>query len=137
MNREIYMLEEVFFDSVDPIDGERKEIRLTDGFWANRRKMLAAKARITKNLNEGWTLETTAFAIPMRKRQVFLYVLNYEYFDTNGTCFYYQFEPCTSRRECQRLKMEKLLDSKYCQDPSKTVRRGEDGWFIEKYQIVY
>ena len=39
----IYLLEEVFFDSVDLEDGEKKEIRLSDGFWVNHRKFLFAK----------------------------------------------------------------------------------------------
>ena len=95
----IYLLEEVFFDSVDLEDGEKKEIRLSDGFWVNHRKFLFAKKRILEELTADWTLEETEFDVPIRKNQKYLYVLNYEYFTNDGTCFYYQFEPCTSAKK--------------------------------------
>ena len=133
----IYLLEEVFFDSVDLEDGEKKEIRLSDGLWANHRKFLFAKKRILEELTAGWTLEETEFDVPIRKNQKYLYVLNYEYFTNDGTCFYYQFEPCTSAKKCWLMKEEKAKEDKYKLDSSKIIRRGADGWFIERYEIVY
>lgn len=137
LNMKIFLLEEVLFDSVDSADGERREIRLSDGFWANREKCLSAKNRIGKSLGDGWVLESTEFEIPMRRNQKYLYVLNYEYFTEDGTCFYYQFEPCTSRGECLAIKNERISEKKYQADPSRIFRRGKDGWFIERYEIVF
>lgn len=133
----IYLLEEVLFDSIDSKDGEKIEIRLTDGFWVNHRKFLAAKKRMEKSLAEGWNLEETTFDFSLRKNQKYLYVLNYEYFTNDGTCFSYQFEPCASREKCMLIKKEKMKEDKYKTNPSKIIKSGKNGWFIEKYEIVF
>ena len=90
-----------------------------------------------KSLAEGWNLEETTFDFSLQKNQKYLYVLNYEYFTNDGTCFSYQFEPCTSREKSMLIKKEKMKEDKYKTNPSKIIKSGKNEWFIEKHEIVF
>ncbi len=133
----IYFVEYVFFKKIDKTDGERVELRLGAGFWVNEKKMAVDLIEMKKNLNKGWRVEKKAFDVLVKRRQKNLYVLNYEYDISDGTTFYYQFEPQTSYKKCWEQMKELVNNSKYKNDSTKICTRGRDGWFVEKYEIVW
>lgn len=132
----IYFLEEVYFEKVDS-DGERCEYRIGDGFWANKRKLNIAKNRIKKNIGEGWELCVTVFDIDITHNQKYLYVLNHEYSLSDGTCYFYQFDPQTNKKKCHLQYLELSSLEKYSVKPERVYDHKNFGWFVEKYEIVY
>ncbi len=133
----IFFLEEVLFEGIDPKDGERIEIRLGDSVWANARKLSRARKDISKWLADGWVTEITEFDIPITKRQKYLYILNHEYLDADGTCFHYRFDPQTSYERCRSMQCKLLSNPKYMWNDKRIYKGRNNGWFIEKYEIIF
>ena len=90
-----------------------------------------------EDLSEGWKIIETKYNIPIVKKQRYLYVLNYEYTVVDGTYYYYQFQPQTSRKKCMEQKIKLMKERKYKNTPNRIFKTGKNGWFIEKYQIIY
>lgn len=133
----VVFLEEVYYVATDQSDGERIEYRLGSGFWANPRKLAAAKRRLAGSLAEGWHLEETEYEVDAGPNQRRLYVLNHEYSLPDGTCHYYCFPPRTSRRKCLLQKAELKENPKYAHREGRLYDPRNGGWFVEEYEIVY
>lgn len=137
MKTKVYFLEIVYYLETDKEDNERVEYRLGDSFWCNRRKLQRAKKRIVENLNEGWRIAITHYDIVLRKGQKYLYILNYEYYAKDGTCYFYSFYPQTSYKKCHTLKKDILTKKEHPFDSNSNRVRIDEKWFVEKYEIVY
>lgn len=133
----LYYLEEVLFEGIDQNDGERIEIRIGQGFWTSKKKLDLCKKYISKSLGDGWSLVVTKYNISISKKQKYLYILNYEYFLSDGTCYYYQFEPQTNPKKCVEQKNLLKRDAKYSDSPQRIYKTGKKGWFVDKLEIVY
>ena len=127
----------VAFDGIDENDGERIEIRLGGCFWANKKKLAYLRKKTLETIGEGWENVETEYDLPINYNQKYIYILEYEYCLPNGTEYWYQFEPQTSKCKC-KAQIEMLSkDSKYSYSSERIYKSGNNGWSIEKYEIVY